>query len=209
MLYSLCFFLPTLLSAQIRIDNISLKRPDSSLLYIGVENIIKISGIEKNAYTQLKSSGGELKNIGNGQYSLWVNSVKQPDTLTVYQDGKVLSSRIFTVKLLSEPVLKLGAIQSNYATVDEIKRNSKLQMHLPNWEYKAAFKVMNFRLTILNHFGKIVSSDEINVGNAISAEQLKIIKKLEQNSKLIFENVKVVGPDQVERTATNFIVTVK
>ena len=68
---------------------------------------------------------------------------------------------------------------------------------------------MNFRLTIQNHFGKIVSSDEINFGNAISTDQLKVVKKLEQSSKLIFENIKVVGSDKIERQFPTCIITVK
>lgn len=204
----LCFW-PLLLSAQTRIENISLKHKDSALLYVGVPNIIKISGIENINDIELKSTRGELSPAENGQYKLFVNSVNYPDTLSIYQNGELLTSKIFNVKLLSEPIIKLGTIPSNYATIDEIKRNNKLQVHLPNWEYKAEFKVVNFRLTIQNHFGKIVSSDEINFGNAISTDQLKVVKKLEQSSKLIFENIKVVGSDKIERQFPTCIITVK
>lgn len=208
MLHCLCFW-PLLLSAQTRIENTSLKHKDSALLYVGVPNIIKISGIENINNIELKSTRGELSPAENGKYKLFVNSVNYPDTLSIYQNGEFVTSKIFNVKLLSEPIIKLGTIPSNYATIDEIKRNNKLQVHLHNWEYKAEFKVVNFRLTIQNHFGKIVSSDEINFGNAISADQLNVVKKLEQSSKLIFENIKVVGSDKIERQFPTCIITVK
>ena len=203
------FFLPLLVEAQTRIENISLKHADSALLYVGVPNIIKISGIEHLNNIELKSTRGELSPLENGQYKLFLNSVSYPDTLIIYQNEKIVTSKIFNIKLLAEPTIKLGTIPSNYATIDEIKRNNKLQVQLPNWEYKAEFKVVNFRLSIQNHFGKIVSSDEINIGNAISADQLKVIKKLEQSSKLIFENIKVVGTDNIERLFPTCIIIIK
>lgn len=201
--------IPHLLMAQIRIQNISLKHSDSALLYVGVANIIKVSGIDNKDKFELTSSIGELSTIDLDQYQLKVTSAVKTDTLNVFQNGKLLFSKVYEVKLLSEPSVKLGNILSNYASIVEIEKNKNLSVLLPNWEYKAAFNVVNFRLTIQNHFGKIVSNDEINMGNSISKNQLKIIKQLEIGSKLIFENIKVIGPDKIERLFPSITITIK
>ena len=90
------------LSAQVEFKSISLNNPDLNILYAGIENFVKIEGVDIDSSYQLTSSTGEVYNSKgrkNSDYCLKHNRAKG-DTLRLYQGEVLVQEEVYEVRLI-------------------------------------------------------------------------------------------------------------
>lgn len=208
LLLALCF-IPNILVAQIALKNLSLKHPDSSLLYIGASNCIKIVGLKDLNHLELKAKKGTVSTFENGDFFVKEVSNKLRDTLILYQDKKILLSKIYEIKYISDPIAQLGYITTEYATVNQILLNTKLSVVLPNCDLKHYLSITSFELSLYSSKNVLLANWEYTSSNELSPIQIEEIKKLHSGAKLKFENLKARSPDCIPRALNDLTITIK
>lgn len=179
-----------LLVAQINLTNIDLADSTKPVVYQGIENRIKLTGVTFNNYTELRTSQGAIKlsEKERNQFYLYSNRIGF-DTVSLIRNGKVILQKIFEVRRFPEPVLTLrGSVKTDY-TVQQLvaMSNPKLKVILPNCLYKGiSFEVIKFRIDIYNSTGELIFSANEN-GSILKEHILTIINTLSPGSKITFD----------------------
>lgn len=199
---------PYLLSAQVRIVNLSLKHADSALLYVGVSNLIEISGLNNYMNLELRSNSCKVGKRENDKFEIIVLDKQQFDTLLVFQNNKLLFTKNFKIEKIPEFKPQLGFIKDYSATISQILMNSKLYLVLPNCDYQHSMRITSFEFSVLNPQNILISNFGYTYGNELTFLQLDLIRKLKNGSKLVFENIKATCPNCIGRVLGKFIVTI-
>ncbi len=210
MQYTLSFLLIFLNApsyAQVTIQNISITKPDTNILYHKVENRIKVSGT-KEKINLISKNGSRITNYDSNLFAIIPNTWK-PDTLMVFAGKKILLEKEYIVHNLPEITIQLGNIRDTAATVSEIIANKGLRVLFKESLYNSPAQVRSFSTTIVGADSDTLSFNLGTNGNLFSMEQETIIKKLKPNSKIHFDDILAVGTDSRTRRLHPFTITIK
>lgn len=203
---------PFSLFAQVGMKNMSLKHPDSALLYIGVPNTIEIFGLKDFRNLEIKMQQGTVPLSANRKFTVIVNN-EGADTLRLYQNKKLLSTKVFNLKHLGDIERGVGDFKksSGFATVYQVLSNGELWCGFTSSIYIHNPQIKKFDLTICNPPFKLKSCKvfKANKGPLLTSRQIKKIKELKPGSKLFFENIKIIDFDGLQRTLATMIITIK
>lgn len=203
------FIIPLACFGQINIQNISLKHPDSSILYIGEQNYLKISGLKKNDKTEISSSSGSINVSNEGLISVKVTKSNISDTLVLYQNKKKIFKKAFSVRLIPDPIAQLGYINKDVTTVNRILLNTKLQVVLPGCDFKHSLSIKGFELSLFNSRNVVTNKFEFINGDEFSLKQMEEIKKLKTGSKLVLKNIRATCPYCIGRVLDSLKITIQ
>lgn len=176
--------------AQIAVISESVIHPDSNILYIGVDNIIKVSGI--NNY-KILSTNSEVNKIQKDKFNIRVSNFGE-SIIKLYKNRKLTFSKVFRIDVIHTPIPQLGTIVDSFSTVREILIDPSLQLVLRGSSYKHSFQIVRFDITIIRVNGDTISKGNV-VGNLIPANQLNIIQRLGDGDHLYFSNIYGTCPD--------------
>jgi hypothetical protein len=205
---SLLFFLPLLTTGQLRIINPRLFNPDSAYLYIGVPNTLKITGAGKGSSMQLKGDGVTIqKGYVENEFTVLAPSAGT-STIKIYKNGKCIHTKIYQVSRIPDPVVSLGKNTSRLLTVTEILADPSLYLVLPGCHLDARFSIISFSALFIRTGTDNVMS-EASDGNRMSAGQLNVVKTLVPGDKIIFDDIKVQGPDSRTRTVPAVTIVIR
>ena len=148
------FFLPITIFAQINIKNHSSIKPDTNLLFVGINNKIETTGIvidttsiDIETNLRLTSSNGKVSNQKWQKNIFWVSVHGQKtDTLRLYINNILTFTKIFDVRYIGNPIAKLGNITDTTVTVKEIISNPDITVRIPNCYYNHKMIVTSFDL---------------------------------------------------------------
>lgn len=203
------FIIPLACFGQINIQNISLKHPDSSILYIGEQNYIKISGLDQKDKIEISSSTGSINVSDDGLISIKVTKANISDTLVLYQNKKAIFKKVFVVRTLPKAIAQLGYVNKEITTVNQILLNTKLYVVLPKCDFKHSLSIMGFELSLfkpnntLKELFEYISEGELNL------KQIEAIKKLKSGDILLFDNIKATCPDCAVLSLDPIKITIK
>ncbi len=155
------------LFAQVGMKNMSLKHPDSALLYIGVQNYIEISGLDNYTNLELKSSSGTVYPSEDGKFYLMVRR-QGADTVMLFQNRKLIFTKIYKIKFIADPKTQLGYVTEKTATVSQILQNTKLYVVLPGSDYKHPFHIQSFELILINPQNVLINNFEPTRANELN-----------------------------------------
>ncbi|MCD8528392.1 MAG: hypothetical protein LRY27_00040 [Chitinophagales bacterium] len=149
-------FIPVCHAQELTCQNLSLTNPDLKILYVGVDNYLEFKGFEnvENVRFESKHSKINYTNQEENSFVLYVSTYKykvQLDTFIVYQDNKEIGNFIFEIKLIGDPIVQLGSIDSTYATIYNIIANPELNVVIKDCFLEHHFHVVSFEVFTVIH----------------------------------------------------------
>ena len=186
-----------------------------NVLYIGVDNPIDISvsGFDDSRVTaNLSGGGGYLRKKGAGHYVAKVKkSTKAGATISVSakdDDGKShsMGRMKFRVKSIPKPEAVIGGKSGGSMKRGTLMAQKFVKANLKNFAFDLKFKVKSFNVSA--SIGGFEQEKKSN-GQTITQAQKNIIKKVKRGSKVMFTNIKAVGPDGKTKTLNAIVFKVK
>lgn len=171
-----------------------------NVFYMGVPNPVTISSGTGWDKTKVSMTGGSLTSGGGpGKFVVNVNTPGKA-TITVNADGKP-SSYEFRIKAIPDPVIKVGPSSGGRIQSVIFKNQQFVRADLENFDFEARFSVVSATVYFGGANFQSVQQAQISGGNlgALSAQLSKCIP----GTQVIFDNVKVQGPDGKVRTIQN------
>lgn len=192
--------------SQVALKNMQLPNPDTNLLYIGYDNILKVTGVN-NSLVTITSTNCEVKRINNIEFYLKSN-IKGTTTINIYKEGKLLLKKDYQFKDITNPTIQVSALKSNEGTTRDIILNPNLTVVMPYFLSAYDFRVIRFSGFFLRRNGEVISTFSCET-NHFSNEQLSIIGNLKPGDKILFEKIIVSGPENPSKHLQQFIFTIK
>lgn len=148
------FLLPGSSFSQLDLINTSLTDPHKNILYLGIENVIQIIGLDHDDSLRIESSSSKVfRSDWRGEHYRIVMPVDRSlDTLLVYGNNVLLLRKVFEVHRLSDPIAQLGNITRSSATVSEILQDPTLSVVIPDCFYDHTFRVLGFEVYVIQAF---------------------------------------------------------
>lgn len=190
-LFYFLLFSPAFVLNQPKVTVLSSLKPEEKILYVYVDNHIKIEGINI-ASTRLSISNGDVYHLGKNEYLIHVSAIR-PDTLSIYQGKKLVAAEIFQIRGVPYPVARLGNLKDTIAKVNQILVNPSLTVYLPDCHYKHQFYITSFSLSCITTGNDTTATFNTN-GNIFSDKQKSVIKTLKAGEEISFYNIKALCP---------------
>jgi gliding motility-associated protein GldM len=167
-----------------------------NVFYIGVPNPVTIGSPTGWDKTNVSMSGGSISGTGSNRV-VTVSSIGKA-TISVNADGKT-STFEFRIKRIPDPVIKVGPGPGKMQSVI-FKAQQFIRADLENFDFDARFTVLGGTA----YFSGIGPRPEQATFTGNSLESMRaLINRCQPGSSIIFENVKVQGPDGTVRTIQN------
>lgn len=166
-----------------------------NVFYIGVPNPITISSGSGWDKTTVSMTGGTLSGSGSNR-TVMVSTIGKA-AINVTADGRT-SSFDFRVKEIPNPVFKVGP-GGTRMTAGNFKNQSFCRADLENFDFDAKFEVLSATVyfTGTNFAGNVASG---TITSNSLAPLSGYMSRCAPGSSVIFDNVKVKGPDGRIRT---------
>ena len=192
---SFLLFLSLLSHAQLKIENLALTKPDANFLYIGVDNKIEVSGVKNTPLLRVEMNGMFYSADVNGLF--YVKAVKRDTSeLHVYQNSKIVATKIYYTDRIPEPIVLLGAYRDTVVLKGEVLNYNKLRVVFPNCLYSHKSSVASFDIKFISKIKELNKSDKV-YGTSIPEVYKSLISKLQSGDKIVFDNIRIVGPDDL------------
>jgi hypothetical protein len=176
-----------------------------NVLYIGIENPVNISVSEYAANDITVSIDNGSITGQNGEYIVKAHHAGKA-VITVAAKGKTIKETEFRVKYLPPPVVALkafsgkdGLIKGGDISKDELLKADGLRVTIENAEYELPMKIASFDV-VIRGTDKTVVKTASTTEDKYSAEQVDLIKSLDNGQKLTFENIVASGPGGNRKT---------
>ena len=169
-----------------------------NVFYIGVDNPITIGSPTGWDKTTVSMAGGTIS--GTGSKRVVKVSAIGPASITVTADGKP-SKFDFRVKRIPDPIIKVGPSGGGKLQAVVFRGQQFVRADLENFDFEAKFSVTGATVYFTNPGDRNVKQVSLTSGNLGAASEY--MKSLVPGSTVIFDNIRVVGPDGQPRTIQN------
>jgi len=186
-----------------------------NVVYYGLENPISVSlpGIA-NEKTHITVANGTLINKGNGKFILKPSVMSGNVDVTVYAttdkgEKRNMGTMTFRIKQVPKPLLKFGGLTASGSlskSVIETQMGVIAEYNGFVFQSPIQAKVTAFKITIIGP-GGIEEYESKN--NLITEDMRRRIKQLKKNERILFEDVKAVGPTGTVESLSGFSVKVQ
>ncbi|MDW8274652.1 MAG: GldM family protein, partial [Chitinophagales bacterium] len=173
-----------------------------NVLYIGVDNPMKISvpGVSANDISATFQGDGTLIKNPDGTYTA---RVKTPGKTTIAVSAKIdgkmqlMGTEEFRVKRIPDPIPTVGGtLRGGPTSAGQLSFNTGLVAVLENFDFEARFNVVSFTMG----YQKGPDYFEEKVTGPLFNDKIKgILQGLKPKQIVIFDDIKVVGPDGTQR----------
>ena len=201
----------TCIKAQLSIFNLSLTDSTQNIFYIGVDNIIKISGKQYDPvkhHTRIIGGGGTLLKKAKGVYIVKVQNETDHCQVWLSENNKSVFKQNYVVRKVGNIVHNYGGSIDSTATIDQLLATPFLFIGIPNSYFKHDFTITSFSAVFMKKDSDSTTTITAS-GNLITSEQKEIIKKLSPGDSIVFEKIYCVGPDNRRRLRTPIIIKIK
>jgi hypothetical protein len=169
-----------------------------NVFYIGVPNPVTVGSPTGWDKTNVSISGSGASLSGsNGKYEVKATSIGNA-VLSVTADGKK-SDFTFRVKRIPDPVFKIGQSSGGAIQAAVFKAQQYCRAELENFDFDARFQVLSATVYFTGS-GFPVPQPATLTGNNLGA--LPQLAQCKPGTSVIFDQIKVVGPDGSQRTIT-------
>ncbi|NJK97368.1 MAG: hypothetical protein HC905_22860 [Bacteroidales bacterium] len=181
-----------------------------NVLYVGVENPIKIAASGYDASDLSASIDNGTISGGNGEY---VVKPKEPGSaiVTVSSNGKEIQKTPFRVKVVPDPIAAIKCKNdlktSGGISKKELLEDKKITVLMRNFDFDLSFEVVSFIMssTVPN---SLTVREEISKSSDFSQQQIDLINSLIVNQKLMIEEINIKGSDGVKRKLSPMVFTI-
>ena len=169
-----------------------------NVFYIGVENPITISSGSGWDKTSVTPSGCNIS--GTGSNRIVTVSAIGTASITVSAEGK--SSKFdFRIKRIPDPIIKVGPSGGGKMQAVVFRSQQFVRADLENFDFLAKFNVTGATIYFSNPGDRSVKQVSLTSGSLGPAAAY--MQTLVPGSTVIFDNIRVVGPDGQPRTIQN------
>jgi gliding motility-associated protein GldM len=172
-----------------------------NVVYQGLDNPISVSvpGIP-NEKLSVSASNATLIPTGSGKYKVKVNggSNVAVNVLAMMDNGEKrnMGTISLRIKRIPKPSAQYGSLkESGTMSKSEASVQTGLSAYYENFDFNIIPKVKSFRMSVLAPTGFI---DLNSNSNMLTPEMLNLIKQMRKNQKIMFEDIRAVGPDGIE-----------
>ena len=199
--------LPFLGVCQLKIVNESITSKDSAVVYIGIKNILKVEGAQDISKWKVTATSAEIS-IVNNTIMLEESRVGY-DTLRIYNNKKLLSTNVFRVDKINNPVALLAYTFDTVISLNRILANPYLTVKIPGSLYDFQAGVISFQCSLMKaQSNRYLFTDFIS-GNKLTSDMLSNIRKLFPGDKIIFDEIHAVSSGGDTRKLPRVTITIK
>ncbi len=171
-----------------------------NVFYIGVDNPVTIGSTTGWDKTNVTISGGGATISGAGSKRVVKVTSIGDCKITVTADGKSTTFP-FRVKRIPDPVIKVGPSGGGKMQAVVFRGQQFVRADLENFDFEARFSVTGATVYFTNPGDRNVKQVSLSSGSLAPAAEY--MKTLAPGSTVIFDNIRVVGPDGQPRTIQN------
>ncbi len=182
-----------------------------NVLYIGVENPMKISvpGVGQGDVSASLAGAGNLNKNTDGTYTATVTAVgKCQINVSAKIEGKVQSmgSEEFRIKRIPDPVpMTSGKLRGGNVQSGTMKAQSGVLALLENFDFDARFNVVSFQM-VYSSKGEIFKAE--SPGPGFTPQMKGFIDRAKPKDIIFIDEIKVVGPDKQPRKLGQIAFTI-
>jgi gliding motility-associated protein GldM len=169
-----------------------------NVFYIGVDNPVTIGSPTGWDKTNVSMTGGTISGTGSKRI-VRVSAIGNA-SITVTADGKP-STFPFRIKRIPDPIIKVGPSSGGRMQAVVFRSQQFVRADLENFDFEAKFSVTGGTVYFMNPGDRNVKQISLTSGNLGAASEY--MKTLAPGSTVIFDNIRVVGPDGQPRTIQN------
>ena len=169
-----------------------------NVFYIGVDNPVTVGSPTGWDKTQVSMTGGTLSG-SNGSFIARVSSIGNA-TINVTANGKTTPFP-FRIKRIPDPIIKVGTSGGGRMQAVAFRSQTFVRADLENFDFAAKFTVTGATVYFNIPGDRNVKQVTLTSGNLAPASQY--MNLLVPGATVTFDNIKVVGPDNVPRTIQN------
>jgi gliding motility-associated protein GldM len=178
-----------------------------NVLYLGLDNPVSIavSGYEASELNVKVDSNGRI--LGdNGKYII---RPIRPGALKVfvYAGDELVSETHFRVKTVPDPVAKIAGKKGGTISKPELLDAAKIYVEMENFDFDLSWEIVSFVMSA-SVPGSSAIREEISHSGKFSDNQIDLINSLEENQKLMIEEIKAKGPDGAIRKMGSMVFTI-
>jgi len=205
----IAFILFTIISINVRgqvyIFNQNLTDISINIFYIGVDNRISILWLADYKIA-ISGGGGTIQKTGKDQYVVRVTTPTDNCEIIITNGTKNIFRQSYFVRTIGDPVATLSGIRDTIVSKNRILLNPFLTVVIPNCYYNHNRRVLSFSATFINDRDSVPT---ITNGNLLSQDQLKLVKEANTGSKIYFDNIRAIGPDERARKLFPFWIKIQ
>ena len=194
-------------SGQIKLVNLTLTKPDSNILFLDIENRLKVFNAGSERFS-LQSDNGQISTLPDNEFLLTPSVFKQT-VVRLYQGKKLVSEKKYKIDSLKHFKVRLGSIKSDSASVPEILANKGLRVINGNELFLTQFIVISFQAVGVSLQGDTLFHPTTADGHFLSDEQVYSIKRLTRTDRLTFQRLVIGGPGTKSRTLNPFTIIIR
>ena len=169
-----------------------------NVFYIGVPNPVTIGSPTGWDKTTVSMSGGSISGSGSSRI-VTVSSIGKA-SINVTANGKTTPFE-FRIKRIPDPIIKVGPSAGGKMQSVVFKSQPYVRADLEQFDFAASFQVVGATMYFTGPQFRNTVSVNLTSGNMAPAKQY--IDMCGPGSAIIFDNIKVVGPDKQPRTIQN------
>jgi gliding motility-associated protein GldM len=171
-----------------------------NVFYIGVDNPVTIGSTTGWDKTNVTISGGGATISGAGSKRIVKVLTIGDCNINVTADGKTTAFP-FRVKRIPDPIIKVGPSGGGKMQAVIFRTQQFVRADLENFDFLAKFNVTGATVYFTNPGDRNVKQVSLTSGSLGPASEF--MKSLVPGSTVIFDNIRVVGPDGQPRTIQN------
>ena|GEM_PF-7067793 len=184
--------------AQIKITNRDALHPDSSLLFIGAENIVTVDGPSADYDLTVKSGTANVSKIEAKMYGVKVYN-NQPVILQATSTDKSkpgVHTQQFRNDVIRQYEIRVGSAEDTVLTVAHIIANPSLSVIIPGSRFRHNMSVTSFRFAAISGTDTTFS-ENLTQGSKLNPLQLDQVKRSLRGDKLYFDEIRAATPDSM------------
>lgn len=199
-------------AAQVHIYNFRLSRPDTALLYIGMPNTVAVyvPG-HRAAQLDITIPGVSISYERISRDTVFLDIITAAPGIAVMEvtdrkTGKKLGHVGFSIISTPDWRIQPGTLNGFEATKVQL-------LSQPGLVYASRDTILRPHITVLSYEFAAFKGNEmygmVQVSGSGFTEEIKnIIRSLPRNCRVLFENIKVTGPDSRVRTCNSIMMLV-
>jgi hypothetical protein len=176
-----------------------------NVLYRGLANPIEIAvpGITSDKITA-EVTNGTISKVSTG----WVVAPgdQKVSVVTVLVNNKKVSEKTFRIKNVPDPTAVFAGKNEGFITKSTALNTDSIEVELLNFDWDLRFKVKSFVFFCTD--GKS-DFEETATGNKITTKMRALLAERKEGQKIIFKDIKSVGPEGRTRDLSPIILTLK
>lgn len=183
---------------------------DSSLnyFYIGIDNPIEVTGIKMSANNKISITGGaaSIMSVDRNKHIVRTGSVSDSCFIIIFAGKKEIFRKQFKTRLIGDTYATLAGVRDTSVKKNHILFNPFLSVVIPGCYYRFYFQVTSFETIFVDG----TDSNAVSAsGSVLSGEQIALVKNALRGTKIIFDNIRVNGPDSRTRKLAPFWIKIE